>query len=224
MTWASPWKRLIDSGRHFTDERTARARGLVSRLIAQGEHTTSEVSVVVAGLIGRTRRRGDDLEAAGRAVVARPRDALQEATTDVLSAVSRRLFGGPSRERSRGSGDSAGLSSETGSDRGTPTEPAAIEPPHPVVTRDLDVDARHEFMAATRAAIVAAATTAQEVDLDCTAVACVALVDDSVIAMLVALAFTAKRHGVRVALVHAPRPMRGQFEAAGVAQLFDWKR
>jgi ABC-type transporter Mla MlaB component len=41
--------------------------------------------------------------------------------------------------------------------------------------------------------------------------------------MLVTLARAARRQGAQVSLVRVPRLMRAQFEAAGVAALFNWR-
>src|SRR5947209_3718249 len=93
---------------------------------------------------------------------------------------------------------------------------------HLVLTGDLDFDARHEFIARTLAEIMSAAAAGTEVALDCSAVECVAAVDDTVIGMLVTLGRTARRNGSRIVLIGASIPMRAQFDAVGVARFFDW--
>jgi anti-anti-sigma regulatory factor len=89
------------------------------------------------------------------------------------------------------------------------------------VPKDLGFEARQDFIAACRAAM---GSTEDDIELDCSTVEVIGPVDDPVIGMLVTLARAARRHGARVALVRAPRLMRAQFEAARVAQLFDWRR
>lgn len=85
---------------------------------------------------------------------------------------------------------------------------------------DLGFEARQQFITAVRAAME---STDAEVELDCSGVDVAEAIDDPVIGMLVTLARAARRQGAQVALVRAPRPMRVQFEAAGVAHFFDWK-
>ena len=89
-----------------------------------------------------------------------------------------------------------------------------------VVPRDLSFEARREFIAAARAAM---GSTEESVELDCSTVEVLGPIDDAVIGMLVTLARAARRQGAQVSLVRAPRPMRAQFEEAGVANLFDWR-
>jgi len=89
-----------------------------------------------------------------------------------------------------------------------------------VIPRDLSFEARREFIAAARAAM---GSTEDNVELDCSTVEVLGPIDDAVIGMLVTLARTARRQGAQVSLVRAPRPMRTQFEEAGVARLFDWR-
>jgi ABC-type transporter Mla MlaB component len=89
-----------------------------------------------------------------------------------------------------------------------------------VVPRELGFEARQQFIVAVRAAM---GSTEETVELDCSTVEVLGPVDDAVIGMLVTLARTARRQGAQVALVRAPRPMRAQFEAGGVAGLFDWR-
>jgi anti-anti-sigma regulatory factor len=94
-----------------------------------------------------------------------------------------------------------------------PTEPLILH-------GALGFEARREFIAAARAAME---VSNRDVELDCSAVDVAGAIDDPVIGMLVTLARAARRHGAQVALVRAPRPMRVQFETAGVAHFFNWK-
>jgi len=89
-----------------------------------------------------------------------------------------------------------------------------------VVPRDLSFEARREFLAAARAAM---GSTEDSVELDCSTVEVLGPVDDAVIGMLVTFARTARRQGTTVALMRATRLMRAQFEAGGVAGLFEWR-
>ena len=82
-----------------------------------------------------------------------------------------------------------------------------------VLPGDLDLDARREFITEAITVIGSAATAGTEVELDCSAVESVGPVDDAVIGMLVVVARASHRHGARLALVNAPKPMRAQFEA-----------
>jgi len=61
------------------------------------------------------------------------------------------------------------------------------------------------------------------VRVNCSTVEVIAPVDDAVIGMLVALVRAAQSRGARIELVRAPKLMRAQVEAAGVAHLFDWR-
>ncbi len=82
---------------------------------------------------------------------------------------------------------------------------------------ELEFEAREDFVSAARREI----NSADNVELECKTVRSVG---DAVLGMLVALARAAQRRGGRVALVHAPRSLRAQLTAAGVAHFFDWKR
>jgi len=88
------------------------------------------------------------------------------------------------------------------------------------VHHGLGFEARQQFIVAVRAAME---STRDNVELDCSTVEALGPIDDPVIGMLVTLARASRRQGAHVTLVRAPRPMRMQLEAAGVAQLFDWK-
>ena len=91
-----------------------------------------------------------------------------------------------------------------------------------VLRGDLDCDARRQFAAETFVAITSAASAGTSVSLDCGAVDCTSAVDTSVVGMLVTIGRAAHRSGLRLVLMHAPRPMRAQLEALSVAQYFDW--
>jgi ABC-type transporter Mla MlaB component len=89
-----------------------------------------------------------------------------------------------------------------------------------VVPRDLGFEARQQFIVAARAAM---GSTEDIVELDCSTIEALGPVDDAVLGMLVTLARAARRQGAQVSLVRVPRLMRAQFEAAGVAALFNWR-
>ena len=93
-----------------------------------------------------------------------------------------------------------------------------------VLTNDLDVDARKAFIVATCASIQSESRGGSPVEVDCAAVESFGPVDEAVIGMLVTLARASQRNGARVTLVRAAKPMRAQFETAGVAHFFDWER
>jgi len=97
----------------------------------------------------------------------------------------------------------------------------AVSPGHLVLTGVLDFDERRAFIAATQATIDLLDAT---VTVNCSAVDVAGPIDGAVIGMLVALARAAQKRGARLVLVCAPRPLREQFEAAGVARQFDWQR
>jgi len=75
-------------------------------------------------------------------------------------------------------------------------------------------------MAQTQSAIEAGDPV---VRLNCSAVDAIGPVNDGVIGMLVGLARAAQSRGARLALDRAPKLMRTQIEAAGVAHLFEWR-
>jgi len=85
---------------------------------------------------------------------------------------------------------------------------------------DLNFQARRAFIAASQSAIQLADGS---VSVNCSAIDVIGPVDDAVIGMLVTLVRTAQQRGRTVELIRAPRLMRAQFEAAGVAGLFDWR-
>jgi anti-anti-sigma regulatory factor len=100
---------------------------------------------------------------------------------------------------------------------------AAMSSARVVLTNDLDLDARKEFVAATWAAIQSESHGGSPVEVDCVAIESFGPVDEAVIGMLVNLARASQRNGARVALVRAAKPMRAQFETAGVAHFFNWE-
>jgi len=89
-----------------------------------------------------------------------------------------------------------------------------------LLTGDLTFEARREFMAQTQSAIEAGDPV---VRLNCSTVDVSAPVNDGVVGMLVALVRAAQSRGARIVLVRAPKRMRTQIEAAGVAHLFEWR-
>jgi len=95
-----------------------------------------------------------------------------------------------------------------------------VSPGHLVLTGVLNFEERREFIAATQLAIDAADTT---VTVNCSAVDVAGPIDAAVVGMLIALVRAAQKRGARIVLVRAPRGLRGQFEAAGVAGEFDWR-
>ena len=82
---------------------------------------------------------------------------------------------------------------------------------------DLDFEARAELIAGARAAI---GSVDSNVELDCSAVDSVEMIDDAVIGMLVTLARNARRRGARIVLVRASKSMRARLQQAGVAHFF----
>ena len=66
-----------------------------------------------------------------------------------------------------------------------------------VLTNDLDLDARKEFIAATRASIQSESHGGRPVEVDCVAVESFGPVDVAVIGMLVTLARASQRNGGR---------------------------
>jgi ABC-type transporter Mla MlaB component len=89
-----------------------------------------------------------------------------------------------------------------------------------VLAGDLDFEARREFMVQTQSAIERGEPA---VRLNCSTVGDVGPVDDGVIGMLVGLARAAQSRGARIVLDRAPKLMRTQFEAAGLAHRFEWR-
>ncbi len=89
-----------------------------------------------------------------------------------------------------------------------------------VLAGDLNFEARREFMAAAQSAIEHGEPT---VRVNCSTVDVIGPVDDGVIGMLVAVVRAAQSRGARIVLVRAPKLMRTQIEAAGLAHLFDWR-
>ena len=94
-----------------------------------------------------------------------------------------------------------------------------------VLTNDLDLDARKAFIAATYALIQSESHGGSPVEVDCVAVESFGPVDETVIGMLVTLGagFATQRGACRVGLARA-KPMRAQFEAAGIVDFFDWEQ
>jgi anti-anti-sigma regulatory factor len=93
-----------------------------------------------------------------------------------------------------------------------------------VLRGDLSIDSRLAFVSQATAAVAAADATGTGAEVDCSAVDVFGPVDDTVIGMLVTLARAAQRYGARIMLISAPKPMRAQLEAAGVAHFFDFRR
>ncbi|MGO9876382.1 MAG: STAS domain-containing protein [Acidimicrobiia bacterium] len=97
---------------------------------------------------------------------------------------------------------------------------AAVEQGILRLTGELDVDERREFTTQTQSAIEHGDPV---VRLNCSTVDVSAPVNDGVVGMLVSLTRTAQHRGARIELVRAPKRMRAQLEAVGVAHLFEWR-
>jgi ABC-type transporter Mla MlaB component len=89
---------------------------------------------------------------------------------------------------------------------------------------DLDVDQRKEFIAQATYAIASADSGGTKAELSCSAVAADGPVDDATIGMLVTLARTAQRRGIRVVLVGAPKFLRAQLESVNAAHFFNYRQ
>jgi ABC-type transporter Mla MlaB component len=89
-----------------------------------------------------------------------------------------------------------------------------------LLTGVLNFDARREFMVQTQSAIERGEPA---VRLNCSTVGDVGPVDDGVIGMLVGLARAAQSRGARIVLDRAPKRMRTQLAAAGLAHRFEWR-
>ena len=89
-----------------------------------------------------------------------------------------------------------------------------------IIRGDLDVESRSRLIAHVgESAAKIASTGTKQLALDCTSVD---TADGPTLGMLVSIARTAQRHGLRVTLENPSERLRRDIIGAGVRPLFDW--
>ncbi len=97
------WKRVLETGMHFTELRRSQAHRLAIDLVAQGQLARDQIGAAVDELIEISRRRSEELRAIVSMEVQRQLGVLGLATKRDLDALEHRL-----RAASRGTGRAAG--------------------------------------------------------------------------------------------------------------------
>jgi polyhydroxyalkanoate synthesis regulator phasin len=90
------WKRVLETGMHFTELRRSQARRLASDLVAQGQLARDQLGAAVDELVEISRSRSEELRTIVRTEVQRQLGSLGLATKNDLVALERRLRATPS--------------------------------------------------------------------------------------------------------------------------------
>jgi polyhydroxyalkanoate synthesis regulator phasin len=89
------WKRVLETGMHFTELRRSQARRLASDLVAQGQLARDQLGAAVDELVEISRSRSEELRTIVRTEVQRQLGSLGLATKNDLVALERRLRATP---------------------------------------------------------------------------------------------------------------------------------
>lgn len=85
------WKRVLETGMHFTELRRSQAHRLAIDLVAQGQLARDQIGAAVDELIEISRRRSEELRAIVSTEVQRQLGVLGLATKRDLDALEKRL-------------------------------------------------------------------------------------------------------------------------------------
>ena len=102
MPQSPDWKRVLDTGMHFTELRRSQAHRLASDLVAQGQLARDQIGAAVDEIIEISRRRSEELRAIVSSEVQRQLGALGLATKRDLDALERRMLGSTRPARKAG--------------------------------------------------------------------------------------------------------------------------
>ena len=94
MAQPPDWKRVLETGMHFTELRRSQAHRLASDLVAQGQLARDQIGAAVDELIEISRRRSEELRAVVSSEVQRQLGVLGLATKRDLEALEHRLRAG----------------------------------------------------------------------------------------------------------------------------------
>ena len=97
------WKRVLETGIHFTELRRSQARHIASDLVAQGQLARDQLGAAVDELVDMSRRRSEELRAVVSTEVQRQLSVIGLATKRDLEALERRLTGRGSTRKPAGS-------------------------------------------------------------------------------------------------------------------------
>src|SRR5690242_17926887 len=85
------WKRVLETGMHFTELRRSQARRVASDLVATGQLARGQLAAAVDELVELSRRRSEELRRVVRTEVDRQLSSLGLVTKRDLAALERRL-------------------------------------------------------------------------------------------------------------------------------------
>ena len=85
------WKRVLETGMHFTELRRSQAHRLAIDLVAQGQLARDQIGAAVDEIIDISRRRSEELRAVVSTEVQRQLGVLGLATKRDLDALEKRL-------------------------------------------------------------------------------------------------------------------------------------
>ena len=91
MAQPPDFKRVLETGIHFTELRRSQARQLASDLVAQGQLARDQLGAAVDELVDMSRRRSEELRAVVSTEVQRQLSVIGLATQRDLEALERRL-------------------------------------------------------------------------------------------------------------------------------------
>src|SRR5438045_9574750 len=93
MPQTPDWKRVLETGMHFTELRRSQARRLASDLVSQGQLARDQLGAAVDELVEISRHRSEELRKVVSSEVQRQLGGLGLATKNDLAALERRLMG-----------------------------------------------------------------------------------------------------------------------------------
>ncbi len=100
------WKRVLETGMHFTELRRSHARQLASDLVSQGQLARDQLGAAVDELVDISRRRSDELRTVVTTEVQRQLGVIGFATKRDLEALERRMTTKTSPRKAAGSSSS----------------------------------------------------------------------------------------------------------------------
>ena len=118
------WKRVLETGMHFTELRRSQAHRLAIDLVAQGQLARDQIGAAVDEIIDISRRRSEELRAVVSTEVQRQLGVLGLATKRDLDALEQRLL----RVANRGAGRAPGAGKAPAKKKAT-AKPSASKVP-----------------------------------------------------------------------------------------------
>src|SRR5579862_6740763 len=108
MAQTPDWKRVLETGMHFTEMRRSQAYRVAADLVAQGQLARDQIGAAVDELVDMSRRRSEELRAVVSTEVQRQLGLIGFATQRDLEMLERRLRGLAAKPPAKASGATRG--------------------------------------------------------------------------------------------------------------------